>query len=148
METTNTTSNIQKKMLTYARDIALEKLNKKLDKKLAKQQIRKKEHENILYQRCSQNSDMNRTSSEFASSSSDITPPVQSSGSSDKITTSTSSIELENSSPAESLLSKNIGSLGQSVTSIDSNAQEDDYQTADEDEPLPTKKDVLQTVSN
>lgn len=145
METTNTTSNIQKKMLTYARDIALEKLNKKLDKKLAKQQIRKKEHENILYQRCSQNSDMNRTSSEFASSSSDITPSVQSS---DKITTSTSSIELENSSPAQSLLNKNIGSLGQSVTSIDSNAQEDDYQTADEDEPLPTKKDVLQTVSN
>ena len=43
MEATTTKSNIQKKMLTYARDIALDKLNKKLDKRIAKQEMRKKE---------------------------------------------------------------------------------------------------------
>lgn len=142
MEVTST-STIQKKMFTYARDIALDKLNKKLDKKLAKQEIRKKEHENVSYQRCSENSDFIPTSSEYTSSSS----------SSDMVhsndtlaTTSNSSIAIENRDAAQNLPKKNVGGIGQSVASIDSSGQDEDYQTADEDEQLPVKKEVLQTV--
>lgn len=141
MAATNT-STIQKKMLTYARDIALDKLNKKLDKKLAKQQIRKKEHENILYQRCSENSDFITTNSK--SSSSDM---MMVHSNDTLATTSNDSIEFENSVAAKKLPNKNIDDgIGRSVASIDSSEQEEDYQTADEDEQLPMKKDVLQMV--
>lgn len=138
MEATTTKSNIQKKMLTYARDIALDKLNKKLDKRIAKQEMRKKEHENVVYERCSQSSDFITSSSEFTSSSSDINP-------NDKLATNASTIESANSG-AQKLPNKNVGCIGQSAASIESSEQDEDYQTADEDEPLPVKKDVVETV--
>lgn len=147
MEATTSTSTIQKKMFTYARDIALDKLNKKIDKKLAKQQIRKKEHENVSYQRCSENSDFIPTSSEYTSSSS--SSPSDMVHSNDTLaTTSNSSIAIENSDAAQKLPNKNVEGIGQSVASIDSSGQDEDYQTADEDEDeqLTVKKDVLQTV--
>ncbi|XP_037024545.1 uncharacterized protein LOC119066282 isoform X2 [Bradysia coprophila] len=133
----STSSNVQKKLLSYARDIALDKLNKKLDKKIAKQQIRKKEHENVLYQRCSQNSDCVTSSSQSASSTSD---PISTS-SSDPFGTSTSTIESENSSNARNSLNKN--DVGLSAASIDSSGQDDDYQTADEEDESSDKKEVL-----
>lgn len=138
MEASSTTSNIQKKMLTYARDIALDKLNKKLDKRIAKQQIRKKEHENVLYQRCSQGSDFIATSSEYTSSLSDTNPILHSN---ETLAASSSA------STSENLLNENVAGTGHNVASVDSSERDEDYQTADEDEQLPMKKDVLQTVS-
>lgn len=136
----STTSNIQKKVLTYARDIALDKLNKKLDKKIAKRQIRKQEHDDVQYQRCSQSSEFITSSSEFVSSSSDVNPLE----SSDTFAPSTSSMGSQNSSDDRNLIYKSGGGIGQSVTSVDSSGQ-DEYETADEDERLPIKKDELDT---
>lgn len=135
-------SNVQKKILVYARDIALDKLNKKLEKKIAKQQIRKKENESALNERSSQDSDLIRTGSEFASSSSEIIPLVHSN---EKVAASTSFNDSETK-----LLNRKSGVFGQSATSVDSSGQDDNYETADEDEEVTTKKDLLQTstVSN
>lgn len=150
MDATNAKSNIQKKMLVYARDIALDKLNKKLDKKLAKQ-IRKKENDGVLYQRCSQNSDCVGTSSELTSSSSDIAPLVHSK---EKLAASTSTVEPEKIFFPQQILNKHNGDLDRSISGTDSSGQDEEYQTADEDEEeneeLVKKKDVSQTctVSN
>ncbi|KAG4072355.1 hypothetical protein HA402_004287 [Bradysia odoriphaga] len=133
----STSSNVQKKLLSYARDIALDKLNKKLDKKIAKQQIRKKEHENVLYQRCSQNSDCVASSSQSVSSTSD---PISTS-SSDPFGTSASTIESEKSLNSRNSLNKNDVRL--SASSIDSSSQDEDYQTADEEDGSSDKKEVL-----
>lgn len=137
MDSANTKSNIQKKMLVYARDIALEKLNKKLEKKIAKQQIRKQQNESALHERSSQDSDLIRTSSEFASSSSEIIPLVHSN---EKLAANGNSNNSETK-----LLNKNSDVLGQSLLSIDSSGQDESYETADEDEEVPTNKDLLQT---
>lgn len=130
----STSSNVQKKLLSYARDVALDKLNKKLDKKIAKQQIRKHEHESELYQRYSRNSDFAISSSQCATSSS-VPSSVRSSD------PSTSTIYSENSlNPRYSL---NRNDVGMGRTSSESSCEDDDYQTADEeDEPL-YKKEVL-----
>lgn len=139
MDSANTKSNIQKKMLVYARDIALDKLNKKLEKKIAKHQIRKKQDESALYERSSEDSDLIRTSSEFASSSSEIIPLVHSN---EKLATSTSSNDSETK-----LLNRKSGVIAQSVASINSSGQEENYETADEDEDeeIPKKNELLET---
>lgn len=129
----STSSNVQKKLLNYARDIALDKLNKKLDKRIAKQQIRKKEQEYVLYQR---DSDIVISSSQSASS---ISVPISTS-SSDPLGTSTSTIESKNELSARKSLKRS--DTIESVTSVDSCCQEDDYQTADEDDEPSDKKEA------
>lgn len=141
MDANNAKSNLQKKMLVYARDIALDKLNKKLEKKIAKQEIKRKQNDSPSYRSCSENSDSIRTNSEFTSLSSEMTPLVHSK---EKLALRTSTIEPESNDATQKLLNTNIDGVQLNETSIDSSEQDEDFQTADEDEEFPIKKDAIQ----
>lgn len=143
MAAINTKPNLKKKMFEYARDFALDKLNKKLDEKLVKQQIRQtnsnRQYERVPSQRFSQVSESIGTSSEFtsSSSSSQMTPLIQSN---EKLAGNMKTMQPESSSK------KGID-IGRSAISVDSSGQEEDYQTADEDDGLPIKNDVIESVT-
>lgn len=134
---------LQKKILNYARDVALDKLHKKLDKRIAKQQIRKKEQENVYYERCSQGSDFMRpNSTEFTASS--ISSMQHASN--PCATNRSSTIGTQNVVDGGNLINQNFGGVGQSVDSVAT--QDDDFETADEaeDDELLAGTDEMQTV--